>query len=151
MVHLLLLAGLATASVRMLLPMKKGSVIYVLAMMGPLALRYISTASWEGVVLGLCVIYFMSHTIWAAWHNHQTLSDALVTRFEREALAAKLQEENVQRDSRESELREARERAESASKAKGEFLATISHEIRTPMNGVLGMLRIVRDTELSAE
>jgi len=86
-----------------------------------------------------------------AWHNHGTLSATLVTRFEREALAAKLQEENVQRDSRESELREARERAESASRAKGEFLATISHEIRTPMNGVLGMLRIVRDTQLSSE
>ena len=83
--------------------------------------------------------------------NHETLSDALVMRFEREAIAEQLALENTRREARETELQEARERAESASIAKGEFLAVISHEIRTPMNGVLGMLRVVRDTPLTPE
>lgn len=151
MAHVLLVAGLATASLRMLLPLKKGSVIYVVVMVAPMAVRYFVDADWSGTVLGLCLSYFMCYTIWAARHNHLTLSNALVARFEREALAVELQAENVRRDSREAELQEARERAESASRAKGEFLATISHEIRTPMNGVLGMLRVVRDTQLSTE
>ncbi|HHG2862524.1 TPA: aerobic respiration two-component sensor histidine kinase ArcB [Escherichia coli] len=40
---------------------------------------------------------------------------------------------------------------ERASRDKTTFISTISHELRTPLNGIVGLSRILLDTELTAE
>jgi PAS domain S-box-containing protein len=56
----------------------------------------------------------------------------------------------TERKQYERSLKEARARAELATQSKGQFLANMSHEIRTPMNAILGMLKLLHNTELNS-
>ncbi|HEV2491307.1 MAG TPA: ATP-binding protein [Candidatus Acidoferrales bacterium] len=63
--------------------------------------------------------------------------------------ARQAQEENANRLSLlVKELDAARKRAEEATGAKGEFLASVSHDIRTPMNAIIGMTELALQEDL---
>lgn len=63
-----------------------------------------------------------------------------------------VKEDVTDRKEAEEELLRAREVADSANRAKSEFLSNMSHELRTPLNGVLGYAQILqRDPTLTRE
>jgi|GEM_PF-547215 len=95
----------------------------------PLATSII-TQQWEGLLVSIGCVLYMSHLVVAVRQGSNTTRAVMAAR---------------------DEALEARQKAEVANAAKSDFLAVVSHEIRTPMNAVISAANLLRRTPLSTQ
>jgi len=126
--------------------MTRGSRLHAMILVGPSTLFLMLlpvAAALMGYHLGLLGSVLLA--IGAAAYVVFIVILATTLHRESQRLQALLAELATERD----QARAAKLTAETASLAKGDFLAIMSHEIRTPLNGVLGMAQAMENAPLS--
>jgi signal transduction histidine kinase/CheY-like chemotaxis protein len=155
---LVLAIGAVAASAQILSPTRESLAALLAPMVLPFAARviWVDPETYLGAVVLAAVLMF---TLWFSVSHYRRLLAGSIERHEQRsasdaAMILGAETANrlfaqvvIERERAEAELKVAKQAAEDANQAKGDFLAYTSHEIRTPLTAVIGFSDALLDSQ----
>ncbi|MDD5471868.1 MAG: hybrid sensor histidine kinase/response regulator, partial [Sideroxydans sp.] len=136
--------GFATGGVTINPVHRPSLFLYLIFLLVPLIVRLAMDNDQQHWFLALMLVVFIVFMLNAAMRLMYTFELSLRQRFEKEGLLRELRQ-------RETDIAEALEQAEAASRAKSKFLATASHDLRQPLQALRLFTEALQETTKEKE
>jgi signal transduction histidine kinase/CheY-like chemotaxis protein len=158
-VALLAALAVAAATAQTLSPSRQSLTAFLVPALLPLVVRLLITDPAEYAAQALLIVALFL-TVWFSLNRYRARLAASIEHFERRGVsdaamirgaetANRLFAQVVtERERAEAELKIAKQAADDANQAKGDFLAYTSHEIRTPLNAIIGFSDVLMTSPL---